>query len=149
MTGETMGPDRKLCAFAIVIAISSTAFIMNMLLFFNAFNDIRSWKPDADEYSAYVKRFDDVGRYLSQHETMSYISDVGLGLTLQGNKEYNYGFNLAQYALAPRILVSGASEKLIIGDFVDLTNIDKADDKVDVALVKDFGHGVILFEKKK
>lgn len=103
------------------------------------------------------ERFAPVRAALPEHGTVGYIdenvqegdiqvpSDLSkLGWwTKPGVKKYY----LAQFSLAPVILVRGTEPPLVIGNF-DNTQVNAGTPPRELLPVRDFGSGIILFEKK-
>jgi hypothetical protein len=101
-----------------------------------------------DEISAYDHRFDGVKSLLPSRGVVGYVSDPlspeaaaqpGDTTALRHFRRYL----LAQYALAPRLLVESTRPEFVIGNFA--RDIPPSDPGLQV--VRDFGNGVVLYRR--
>jgi hypothetical protein len=87
-------------------------------------------------------RFSELRQALPPRITMGYVSDIG-GADFSNNAAYF----LAQYALAPVLLDPGINHDLIVGNFSSPAAIESALHEKNLAVVRDFGNGVLLLRK--
>jgi hypothetical protein len=90
-----------------------------------------------DEYSVYEKRFKDIKRHIPENTPISYITE----------STTTYGHDLAQYALAPTIVLNHASKELIVGDFADTSEINKYNVIRSLKVIENCRNGVVLFKR--
>ena len=80
--------------------------------------------------------------YLQNHPVVGYISDYDARTDREGQ-----AYNMTQYVLAPVILVRGIKRRFVIGNFQGDQPGIKAYEKENISLIRDFGNGVLLFER--
>jgi hypothetical protein len=96
-----------------------------------------------DEISSYLRRFEPLRRVLPIHITVGYESDLEDSLT---DREEVRSFYLAQYALAPAIVVAGVEPEVVVGNYRDPARCRVCRSK-DFVLMRDFGQGLMLFRR--
>ena len=101
-------------------------------------------RQELDPITKYEKRFSEIKAYLPNHAVVGYISDYD-----EKSDKYGQAYNMTQYVLAPVILVRGIKRKFIIGNFQAAQPNIKAYARKDVALVRDFGNGAVLFKRRE
>ena len=79
---------------------------------------------------------------LENHLVVGYVSDYD-----DNSDENGIAFRMTQYVLAPIILVRGLKPNFIICNFQHTQPDIKAYKKENLSIHKDFGNGVILFER--
>ena len=101
-------------------------------------------RQELDPITKYEKRFSDLKAYVPNHSVVGYISDYD-----EKSEKYGQAFNMTQYVLAPVILVRGIKHKFIIGNFQGAQPNIKAYESQNIALVRDFGNGAVLFKRRE
>ena len=96
--------------------------------------------PDAA--TAADARYAELHQALPARATLGYVSDMG-----GNNMAANGPFFQAQYALAPVLLQPGTGPELIVGNFSSPAAIEAALQQHRVAVVRDFGNGVLVLKK--
>ncbi len=86
------------------------------------------------------QRFELLRDALPKRGTVGYLSDA----TNWADRETR--LMLAQFALAPLILVSGADQALVVGEFSDPAAVAKDRDPK-LTVVRDLGDGLVLFAR--
>jgi hypothetical protein len=99
-------------------------------------------RNEIDQITIYERRFIELKEYLQNHLVVGYISDYDDNSTEDG-----LSYTMTQYVLAPIILVRGIKRNFIIGSFHSTKPNIKAYEKENLALIRDFGDGVILLER--
>ena len=102
----------------------------------------RYHRKELDQITVYEKRFIELKEFLQNHLVAGYVSDYD-----DNSNEDGIAYTMAQYVLAPIILVRGMKRNLIIGNFNSAKPDIKAYQKENLSLIRDFGNGVILFER--
>ncbi len=101
-------------------------------------------KVGEDEITLYLMRFEALRRVLPAHGTVGYETDSE---DLQRDRRDVRRFYLAQYALAPVILVAGLDQDLVIGNYQDPGSNCRICRSTSFVLVADLGNGLMLFRK--
>ena len=99
-------------------------------------------RQELDPITKYEKRFSEIKAYLPNHAVVGYISDYDKKSAKDGQ-----AYNMTQYVLAPTIVVRGLKRKFIVGNFQGSQPDVKAYEKENISLIRDFGNGVVLFER--
>lgn len=102
---------------------------------------VRTSRPSAIDQ--YLTRFGGIRAALPTRGVVGYISEPKGKEILHGG-DYYRKFHLAQYALAPLIMVDSPEGDLVIGNFANGTRAPKLPG---LTLVQDFGNGVMLFRR--
>ena len=92
--------------------------------------------PGTDEISTYIRRFDELRDTLRFYRVAGYRDDG----------QNPGGWFLAQYALAPTVLVQGAQQPVVVANFHSDTSTMKQWVEDSLPLIQDFGQGVRLYE---
>ena len=92
-----------------------------------------------DEVAEYERRFAELKEALPRRGVVGYVSDEA-DASEEAKKYY-----LTQYALAPLVVVRGADRPLVVGNFAAGGTPAPA---AGLALVKDYGDGVVLFGRE-
>lgn len=95
---------------------------------------------DSSPTSTYARRFEAVRKELPPKGRAGYITDMAKD---PGDLE----FQLTQYALSPLVLEKSKTPRYIVGNMVKAPTAEFLDAQ-GLMMVKDYGSGVILFEKK-
>ena len=99
-------------------------------------------RKEIDQITIYEKRFIELKKLLQNHLVVGYVSDYDDNSTEDG-----IAYTMTQYVLTPIILVRGIKRNFIIGNFHSTKPNIKAYEKENLALIRDFGDGVILLER--
>lgn len=97
-----------------------------------------------DEITLYLRRFEALRKALPAHATVGYETDSEDLLQDPGDVKRFY---LAQYALAPVILVAGVDQDLVIGNYQDPGSNCRICRSKNFVLLADLGNGLVLFRK--
>ena len=106
-------------------------------------------RASQDEVSANDRRFAALRPLLPAHGLVGYLSDPEpIGATPRDSnaaalRQFRR-YLLAQYALAPALLVKGAEPEFVVGNFDSTTT---ASAPAGLRLVRDFGAGLVLFQR--
>ncbi len=108
------------------------------------------WPADAttDEISAHERRFEALRSALPKHGTVGYVGSPEP--TARTPNEVNSAallhfrrYLLAQYTLAPVLLIEGTASELVVGNFDPGT----LPAPPGLSVVRDFGDGLVLFRR--
>jgi hypothetical protein len=99
-------------------------------------------RGEPDQITIYEKRFLALKATLENHSIVGYVSDYD-----DNSDENGIAFSMTQYVLAPILLVRGTKRDFIIGNFQNAKPNIKAFEKENLSVCKNFGNGVILFER--
>jgi len=99
-------------------------------------------RKELDQITVYEKRFFTLKEFLQNHLVVGYVSDYD-----DNSNENGIAYTMTQYVLAPIILVRGVKRNFIVGNFHSAKPNIKAYEKENLSLIRDFGNGVILFER--
>jgi hypothetical protein len=102
----------------------------------------RYQRGEPDQITIYEKRFRELKAMLQNHLIVGYVSDYD-----DNSDEDGIAFSMTQYVLAPILLVRGTNRDFTIGNFQSANPIIKNIEKENLSMYKDFGNGVILFER--
>ena len=91
---------------------------------------------DTDDVSTYIRRFDELRDTLQFYRVAGYRDDG----------QHPAGWFLAQYALAPTILVQGAQQPVVVTNFHSDSSPEKIWVEDSLRLIHDYGQWVRLFE---
>lgn len=104
--------------------------------------------PTKDEISTHERRLEALRSALPKHGTVGYLGSPEP--TARTPKEANSAallhfrrYLLAQYTLAPVLLIEGATSELVVGNFDSVTPPAPAG----LSIVRDFGDGLVLFRR--
>ena len=129
---------QKLSAIAIIIC---SLLVNGYMLIEN----IRFPENTRQNISKYEKRFNKLRQLLPQRGVIGYIADD----ENEGDQDFiDSRIYLAQYTLAPVILVRSLDYDLIVGNFLDHTRDFEIYRKQGLIPIKDFGNGVVLFKRE-
>ena len=99
-------------------------------------------RQELDQITIYENRFAELKAVLQNQLIVGYVSDYD-----DNSDENGIAFSMTQYVLAPIILVRGTKPDFIVGNFHRAKPDIKAFEKENLSIHKDFGNGVILFER--
>jgi hypothetical protein len=102
---------------------------------------VRTSRPTAIE--VYLSRFGEIRTALPARGVVGYVAEPKGKEILHGG-DYYRKFHLAQYALAPLIIVDSPDRPLVIGNFASGTPPPQSPG---LSLVRDYGNGVMLFRR--
>ena len=102
----------------------------------------RYQRGEPDQITIYEKRFMELKAMLQNHLVVGYVSDYA-----DNSDENGIAFSMTQYVLSPILLVRGTKRDFIVGNFHRAKFNIKAFEKENLSMYKDFGNGVILFER--
>lgn len=102
---------------------------------------VRTSRPSAIDQ--YLTRFVEIRSALPARGVVGYVAEPRGKEMLHGG-DYYRKFHLAQYALAPLIMVDSPDRDLVIGNFSTGT---RAPQLPGMTLVRDYGNGVMLFRR--
>lgn len=102
---------------------------------------VRTSRPSAIDQ--YLTRFVEIRGALPARGVVGYVADSRGKEMLHGG-DYYRRFHLAQYALAPLIMVDSVDRELVIGNFSTGT---RPPPLPGMTLVRDYGNGVMLFRR--
>ncbi len=128
-----MRPTRTILLLIPLILIVTICYVS----LFNEFNDLKS-----QNILHYEKRFDALRRMLPPRGVVGYISD-----DTNDVEDSKARLFVAQYALAPLIVVRSLDYGLVVGNFrkpVDKTRLFR---DYGLIVAKDFGNGTFLLER--
>jgi hypothetical protein len=96
-----------------------------------------------DKITQHDRRFEDIRKILPPNGVVGYFTD---------KKDYpSKGIDFliwTGYALSPLIVVRGTAAQFIIADISEAFNIKKFRENNNVRLIKNFGNGIVLFQKE-
>ncbi len=95
-----------------------------------------------DQITTYEKRYRGLKAMLQNHAIVGYVSDFD-----DGSDADEIAYTMTQYVIVPIILQRGIRPHFVIGNFQHATPDIKAYEKENLSLRRDFGNGVLLFER--
>lgn len=117
------------------IVIVTVLAVHNLLGIFS-WNDLRYPRIlDSDEVSTYTRRFDELRDTLQYYRVAGYRDDG----------QYAAGWFLAQYSLAPTVLVQGADQAVVVANFHSDESPQRRWVEDSLELIRDYDHGVALY----
>ena len=127
-----------------------TLFLFTAIIIFSFHNNFKALqkgiqrykRKELDQITIYEKRFFELKEFLQNHLVVGYVSDYD-----DNSNEDGIAYSMTQYVLAPIILVRGIKRNFIVGNFHSAQPNIKAYEKENLSLYRDFGNGVILFER--
>jgi len=102
---------------------------------------VRTARPSAIDQ--YLTRFSEIRRALPPRGVVGYLAEPKGREILHGG-DYYRKFHLAQYALAPLIMVDSPDRDLVVGNFSAGARVPQVPG---LTLVRDYGNGVMLFRR--
>jgi hypothetical protein len=109
-----------------------------------------SWNPlnlRDDPVTNWEARCEGLKQDLPTHGEIGYLSDWDLPGWDGSISDMDNEFRLTQYTLVPRIIVRGANDPLIIGNFTSDETIRAAEKQYSLEMVRSYGLGIYLFKK--
>jgi len=125
-------------------------FLFTAIIIFSFHNNFKALqkgiqrykRKELDQITIYEKRFFELKEFLQNHLVVGYVSDYD-----DNSNEDGIAYSMTQYVLAPIILVRGIKRNFIVGNFQSAKPNINANKKKNLSLYRDFGNGVILFER--
>lgn len=139
MNQPSQGVVTAVCAAVALLSL------WNVLDFFRVTEDQAGQNADVYQVGQQAARFQAIASSLPPAGVIGYVSDQTTGATL-GTVMYDG----AQYALAPRLLtdrLERADSPWVVGNFSKPVNFSEFARRHSIAVVRDFGSGVVLFRK--
>ena len=138
-------PEKQASAYPgrVILAIAAAAFfalLASAALLKEGVSSFFSAQPDL--VTMYEQRYLELQRVLPARGTVGYITDLPPEDTRARTESY-----LLQYAIAPLILENSSEQPLVIGNFHTSAGYAEATKNKKLVLVRDFGNGVMLFQK--
>jgi hypothetical protein len=127
-----------------------TLLLFAAIIIFSFYNNFKALqkgiqrykRKELDQITIYEKRFMELKEVLQNHLVVGYVSDYD-----DNPNEDGIAYSMTQYVLAPITLVRGIKRNFIVGNFHSAKPNIKAYEKENLSLYRDFGNGVILFER--
>lgn len=127
-----------------------TIFLFTAIIIFSFQNNFKALqkgiqrynRKEPDQITLYEKRFIELKEFLQNHLVVGYVSDYD-----DNSNENGLAYSMTQYVLAPIILVRGIKRNFIVGNFHGAKPNIKAYENEKLSIYRDFGNGVILFER--
>jgi hypothetical protein len=136
-----MPPTIPARAQAGLYATLALALVSTLAFLLDAISFDRKNDPESSGAAGYIKRYEVLRRELPTTNRLGYLTNMEKD---PGDAE----FHLTQYALAPMVLEQSTKPRYIIGNMVKAPDVAYMDAHGVVAL-KDYGAGVVLFERKQ
>jgi hypothetical protein len=134
-----------------------TAFLLG-LAFYSSFLTLRSiwttyriFRTGMDDPSVWADRLSGLENSLPKgFNIIGYISDGELSGVPYNLIDHDEEFVMSQYFLAPRVLEFGANRVLVVGNISSPTvTPSSVEGQFNLNLIKNFGWGISLYERKK
>jgi hypothetical protein len=125
------------------VKVGAVMLLVGSALYANLANLVALWRfhpAPNDVMARRDQRFELLRDALPKRGTMGYLSDPAQGT------DHETRLLQAQFALMPLILVSGADQPLIVGEFTDPAGVAKGRD-LNLTVVRDLGDGLVLFAR--
>ncbi|OGI03419.1 MAG: hypothetical protein A2104_00845 [Candidatus Melainabacteria bacterium GWF2_32_7] len=134
----------KLGLTIIILAVflSNIQLLVINLDFFNKKIEVYPNYPDRKQFIKYEQQFKTVRKELPLYGSVGYITDDKIRAF-----DRDARFFVAQYMLSPLVVVNSINYKYIIGNFYAPINPESYK-KYNLVLIKDFGDGMMLFERE-
>jgi hypothetical protein len=125
-------------------------FLFSAIIIFSFHNNLQALqkgierykRKELDQVTIYEKKFIELKAFLQDHMVVGYVSDYD-----DNSDEDGMAYGMTQYVLAPIILVRGKKRNFIVGNFHGANPNIKAYEEENLSLYRDFGNGVILFQR--
>jgi hypothetical protein len=125
-------------------------FLFSAIIIFSFHNNLQALqkgierykRKELDQVTIYEKKFIELKAFLQDHMVVGYVSDYDAN-----SDEDGMAYGMTQYVLAPIILVRGKKRNFIVGNFHSANPNIKAYEEENLSLYRDFGNGVILFQR--
>jgi len=127
------------------VKVGAVMLLVGSALLANLANlaDLRRVNPAPnDEMARRDRRLEPLRNALPSRGTVGYVSDAKDAADLQMR------LMLAEFALAPLILVPGVDRDTIVGDFAD-ADAARMGRELHLTVIRDFGNGVVLFARPR
>jgi len=109
-----------------------------------------AWNPinlSADPVTNWEARCEGLRQDLPNHGSFGYVSDWDLPGWSGSTSDMDNEYRLTQYALVPRIIVRGAQQPQVIGNFSREEDLRAAQERFGLRLVRSYGLGIYLLER--
>lgn len=129
-----------------VILVVFSALLANFNLLLHKSTNFNPNLWGRDRITVSESRYEQIKKALPPHGTVGYISNLKAD-----DIRFDPGFGeyyLAQYALAPLVVIYSSDQPLVIGNFRGSTPVSSAA-VPNMVLVKDFGNGIMLFRRER
>jgi hypothetical protein len=136
-TSAALSHLRRAVKIGAVIVLVASALLSN---FAHLKHLLRVNPPPNEVMARRDQRFELLRDALPKRGTVGYLSDAASWTDQQTH------LLLAQFALAPLILVEGADQPLVVGEFSDPAAVAKGRD-LKLTVVRDLGDGLVLFAR--
>ena len=126
-----------------VVKVGAMMLLVGSALLANLVNleDLRRVNPGPNDYMARRdQRFELLRDALPKRGTVGYLSDA------TNPVDHDTRLMQAQFALTPLVLVSGAEQAMVVGEFTDPAAAAKGRD-LGLTVVRDLGDGLVLFAR--
>ncbi len=125
-----------------VVVVCSLLAAWGALLFVEFQKRTQRQASDPFKVAGQMTRLAGVRAALPESAVVGYVTETEPGSVLQQAM-----FNSARYNLAPRMLVPGADSAVVLGNFSAPTDYAAFGAQRGLSVAKDFGEGVVLFQK--
>ncbi len=112
--------------------------------FYQLAAEARLHAPDPYLVATQLPRYEPVRLAVGEGVQLGYLSNLGFESTRGSMMAY-----LAQYALAPRMLVFKPAGEWVLGNFTEKLDYAAKGKELGLAVVQDFGDGLILYRRTK
>ena len=133
-------PNIKALVFIIFVIAVNAAFLLQDFEF-------SRYAVGRDLVTIYDRRFDELRSSLPDSGMVGYATDKEPQQVFSDSYAIQR-FYLTRYALSPLIVVNDIDHKHVVGDFHDSPPRLEQYGEKGLAVVKDYGNGVILFERR-
>jgi hypothetical protein len=107
--------------------------------------------PNRDKITTNLKRYEHVAPDLTDKDVIGYISDSDITKVVKGNNgaqtmielEAYKRFTMAQYALAPNVLIYSGDRPMVLANFLKPGSTEHLGE-LGFVVVKDYGDGVLI-----
>lgn len=126
---------------AIILTLPFCCIILQILSLIDII--VSPQKVRSEDITFYEKRFKNLTRVLPSNGTVGYVSDC-----VENVYTINTRLYIAQYALAPVIIVKSADAQFVVGNFCDSVITPGSNYELIFNSCKDLSKGVALFQRK-
>ena len=137
--------SKSLPRLARAVKVGVVALLVGSALQANLVNLVHVYR-DQPAPSAFMawrdQRFELLRDALPKRGTVGYISDAATAY------DHELRRSLAQYSLAPLILVPGADQPFVVGEFTDPAAVANRRN-LELTVVRDLGDGLVLFARSR
>lgn len=142
-----MKPNRKIIQI-ITITLLVAISLFSLVRFYPELKMlIADHPPGEDPVSVWEKRLADIKADLPEQGEVGYLSEWDIAGFNSDIIDQTEEYSMTQYSLAPLIVVKGANEEWIIGNFGDTPPGFKIDDYFHVQIIHNYGWGIYLLKR--